>query len=64
MNKRLATDAKIVLERAGYTVVNFGYGLDIDRTTETLHIVNGTVNNTRVVELLKIKGFNEFGYKL
>lgn len=67
MTKRLETDAKIVLNRAGYVVKYRGYYLDVyeaGKLVESLKATGGTVNNIRVCELLKAKGFGEYGYPL
>lgn len=60
MSKRLSMDASIVLRNAGYETKHVDYhrgkplGLMVDR--ERLAITSGTVDNDRVVELLKARG--------
>lgn len=71
MARRLETDAKIVLERAGYTVQRSKIGsrtynrLNVGETPALLPhcliITGGTVDNNEVVKLLNDRGFDEFG---
>ena len=64
MSERLATDAKIVLERAGYTVQYHRNGLAVSKGVfqKFLHAPHGTVENQIVVELLERAGFDGYGY--
>lgn len=64
MNRRLTTDAKIVLERAGYIIYEGpGYILASNCPGPVrLQIENETVDNSEVVKLLAARGFDEFGY--
>lgn len=65
--RRLATDAKIVLRRAGYDVrehqtwFNVWGGICLKAV---LIIKDGTVDNQDVKSLLKSRDCNEWGYKL
>lgn len=69
MARRLATDAKIVLERAGYTVQRSKNGsriynrMHVGETPallpHTLIIEGGTVDNDEVVKLLDARGYCE-----
>lgn len=69
--RRLVTDAKIVLERAGYDNTHIAGNKQwlyvcTSKPYEChakLPIKGGTVDNERVVELLAAKGFNAFGHK-
>jgi predicted RNA binding protein YcfA (HicA-like mRNA interferase family) len=67
MARRLATDAKIVLERAGYNVSRHkgmvAEYLAYDDQMNNLVITGGTVDNAEVVKLLDAKGFTETGHK-
>ena len=66
MTRRLATDAKIVLERAGYTVgeIRFPNYLYVAGNIARIYISDGTVDNQKVVELLARRGFDEYGRKV
>jgi len=68
---RLSTDAKIVLERAGYIVSRNSFGdlwVGGGRVKQDsgmlLIVASGLVDNNLVVSLLAAAGFNEFGYKV
>lgn len=70
MARRLTTDAKIVLERAGYFVDVYTYNLYVDEkhygrlaAGGNLPINGGTVDNDEVVKLLNARGFDENGYR-
>ena len=72
MSRRLVTDAKIVLTRAGYIVGDYEYRLyaDIDctccgtrKSAGCLAVEDGTVDNAQLVDLLEERGYDEFGYR-
>lgn len=66
MSRRLVTDAKIVLERAGYEVTSQTVEEMVVREGNCYYsyaINGGTINNANVVELLARRGYNEFGYR-
>lgn len=70
MARRLTTDAKIVLERAGYLcrAVTITRGNNVirfydDLSLPDLKINGGTVDNDEVVKLLNARGFDENGYR-
>lgn len=70
MARRLATEAKIVLERAGYDInrskLNRGEELRVYENGNLklcIHVTGGTVDNAEVVKLLDAKGFTETGHK-
>lgn len=64
MARRLTTDAKIVLERAGYRVTGGSKTLFAHHHSIAMYpliVTGGTVDNDEVVKLLNIRGFDEFG---
>ena len=67
MARRLTTDAKIVLERAGYHVIDgrktMTIGTEYAGEIRHLFIDGGTVDSDEVVKLLNARDFDEFGYK-
>lgn len=65
MSRRLATEAKIILERAGYVAVIGKVYMNIylnQQYVNDLVISSGTVHNPMVVALLAARGFDETGY--
>lgn len=68
MSRRLITDAKIVLERAGYKCNYFSQADSLYYSTEEQGVrrlvgLAGTVDNEEVVRALAERGYNSFGYK-
>lgn len=66
MARRLATDAKIVLERAGYQVSGEQRDLfarERNAIVMRLPITGGTVDNDEVVKLLNARGYDAYGYR-
>lgn len=66
MSRRLVTDAKIVLERAGYEVANTvakNIWLEDGKFKRILSVSGGTVDNQEVIDLLARRGYDEYGYK-
>lgn len=65
MSRRLSVDAKIVLERAGYTVEYLSDMLNVCKGDEficNMQTSEGTVDNVECVDLLKKQGCDEHGY--
>ena len=64
MSRRIVTDAKIVLLRAGYIVTYDKKELVVwvDDYPEVIPEKNGTVDNKRIVELLAARGCDAWGY--
>ena len=69
MSKRLASEAKLILERAGFTLSLSEHKRGAEFLVSDnsvicgcLPISGGTVDNTKVVNLLAARGYDESGH--